>query len=371
MRGDVSWLGLFAFLFLLVIAVLWVGTMIRRGRREESAVGAPPPPPASLSILAGLSFLCGLGAILLVAATGILSLVLSMGDLLQLSARERPAVELAGRIVMYVSLLPAVAAMAFALAARGVISESRDTVRGRPLYRTGILLALLTGIVVFNAKILNPATWLLAGSELAKASAAGDFSLIDRGYLGVEPGPLESGCVSLLRVVPGSPAEKAGLKPGDIVAKLDGAPVFQLPPMGSPGAETHSSTVNYLGAYIGTLKPGSKVTLEIRRGNESLTIVAELSASYESLLELLHQQSLDDERMAVLKAAGADRRYSADELRRICSVFDLDSHRLKVIETALPRLQDPQNAYQILGALDFAASKRKVSEWIEAAQKPK
>jgi hypothetical protein len=323
----------------------------------------PEPPPAftSLSLMAGLSFFSGLGAILLATIAGILSLTLSMNDVIPTTDSTRRQIDLAARIVLYASLLPAVGAAAFGLAARGVISESRGAVRGRPLYRTGILLALLTGVLVFDAKILNPSTWTTPVVTEQRTAAR-----VEQGYLGVEPGNIDiQGGIVLVRVVPGSPADKAGLKAGDRIETVDRARPQELPPLGSPGQAWYSQGTNYLGAYIGSLKPGAQLTLGVRRGKETVTITVELAMSFDSLLELVKSQSLDAERMAILKAAGVDRRYSAGELRRLCAAFDLDDSRLRVIEPALVKLQDPQNAYQILGALDLPDSKTMASRWIE------
>lgn len=363
--GTFVSIGGISVLMAVIFVAMYVEDWLKK-RKNDRLPESAPVAPTSVSLLAGLSFFSGLGAIFLASVTGVLMLTMSMEDLFPVSENTHKQIDLAARIVLYVSLLPAVGAVAFALAARGVIAESRNAVRGRPLYRTGLLLAVITAVIVFDAKILNPATWARA-SELA-----GEASPAEQGYLGVETGPLDqSGGNPLIRIVPGSPADRAGLKVGDLVMTINGTPVHKLPPQGNPSAQGWSpgTTTAYIGGYIRSLKPGSQVTLGVRRGKETLGIVAELAASFGSLLELLQAQSLDDERLAVLRAAGGDRRYSADELRRICGAFDLDHNRLVAIESALPKLQDPQNAYQILGSLELAHSKKKVSEWIEAAKK--
>jgi hypothetical protein len=357
-----------------MMAIIVVATSMAEYKSKAKRKDGPPdPPPAftSLSLLAGLSFFSGLGAILLAAIAGILTLSETMSDVIPMTDSTRRQVELGARIILYVSLLPAVAAAAFGLAARGVISESRGAVRGRPLYRTGLLLAVITAVIVFDAKILNPATWLAAKSEVTVEPGSGGANDIDRAYLGVELGLMDdNGTVPLTRVVPGSPADRAGLKAGDIVEKLDGRQIYSINPK-SQGGYSPRMPVPYVGDYIGSLKPGTRVTVGIRRAGRPQEIVAELAPSFGSLLALVKRQSLDDERMAVLKAAGAERRYLADELRRICEAFDFDQYRLKVIETSLPQLQDPQNAYQVLGSLEFSGAKSRVSDWIEALNKPK
>jgi hypothetical protein len=353
-----------------VAAVVKMILAVVRGRKNPEP--AAPPVPTSLSFLAGLSFFSGLGALALVVVAAILFTILSMDEILQLNA-GREAIHLAAKIVLYASLLPGVVAVAFALAARGSISESGGTVRGRPLYRTGVLLAVLSGAVVFDARVVNPATWTSAGRSLVYQGLDDEDS--HHGYLGVETGPLESGaCIRLTRVVPGSPADRAGLRAGDLVAKIDGISVHQLPPLGRSGDSSYSlgSTEPYVGSYIGSLHPGTRVALEIRRERQTLTVVAELSTSFASLLSLLRSQSFDVERLDVLKAAGLDRRYSADELTKIAAAFDFDAGRLQAIEPALPLLQDPKNAYRILSSLEFSDAKSKVSAWIgEGSKAPK
>lgn len=349
-------LGLAAFVKMIVGLV--------RGRKEPEP--AAPPVPTSLSLLSGLSFFSGLAALSLVVISGILFTTRSMSDLLQLDSDHRDAFQVAAKIVLYVSLLPSVVAVAFALAARGSIAESGGTLRGRPLYRTGVLLAILSGAVVFDARVVNPATWAEAGETVMRGKAA--VGEISRAYLGVETGPLDSSAfVAVARVVPGSPADRAGLKVGDLITKVDGMMVFQLPPSGTPGVSFYSpgSTVAYLGDYVKTLNPGTRVSIQVRRGNQNVTCVAELGASFASLLALVQSQSFDAERLSVLRAAGLDRRYATDELVKICEAFDFDTGRLEAIQAALPHLQDPVNSFRLLGALEFTDAKSKVSTWIK------
>jgi serine protease Do len=96
---------------------------------------------------------------------------------------------------------------------------------------------------------------------------------IERGFLGVGLEPMNDDLANSLglarnrgelvqSIQPGSAAEKAGLKPGDIVTKVNGKDV------------TSEQTVSFL---VANLEPGAKVPIElIRDGSKRLTVTATL-----------------------------------------------------------------------------------------------
>jgi S1-C subfamily serine protease len=77
----------------------------------------------------------------------------------------------------------------------------------------------------------------------------------------VEPTGGQDGAL-VQEVAPGSPAAKAGLRPGDLVVAIDGQSVADY---------------GELGARIRAHKPGDQVTLKVVRGGSETTITATLS----------------------------------------------------------------------------------------------
>lgn len=78
---------------------------------------------------------------------------------------------------------------------------------------------------------------------------------IERGMLGIELRPKDGDIV--LEPAPGSPAEKAGVKTGDVLLSIDGHRFAR-----------HSEVVS----YVMGLKPGGKVDLVVRRDGKELSI---------------------------------------------------------------------------------------------------
>jgi S1-C subfamily serine protease len=81
-------------------------------------------------------------------------------------------------------------------------------------------------------------------------------------YMGVVCDPKYVGGVLVSNVTKNSPAEKAGLKVGDIIVKVDNRTVYRFEDM-----------VIYLERYK---SPGDTITLEVKRGSETLTITLTL-----------------------------------------------------------------------------------------------
>jgi serine protease Do len=80
-------------------------------------------------------------------------------------------------------------------------------------------------------------------------------------YLGViRPEEEGKGCI-IAKVVPGSPAEKAGIEPNDVVTRFDGQQV---------------NTFETLQRLVAKKKIGDEVMVELRRGKETKTVKVKL-----------------------------------------------------------------------------------------------
>ena len=85
---------------------------------------------------------------------------------------------------------------------------------------------------------------------------------VQHAYLGVKVGNTASGPgASVGTVVTGSPADKAGLKPGDVITAVDGKAV---------------ANADDLTAAVSTRAPGDKVTLTLRRDGTTQTVTVTL-----------------------------------------------------------------------------------------------
>jgi serine protease Do len=95
-----------------------------------------------------------------------------------------------------------------------------------------------------------------------RLAAAEDFNsrLPDVAFLGVAP--REDGDDARIgQVIPGSGADKAGIRPGDVILSFDGEKVLEYAD---------------LTALIRKRKPGDRVEIELRRGEKTLTVEAYL-----------------------------------------------------------------------------------------------
>ena len=94
-------------------------------------------------------------------------------------------------------------------------------------------------------------TW----DRLVKGDAWGHFLMGDP-YLGVQGEP-DSKAATISHVIPGSAADKAGVKPGDVIAKYNGREVDDFASLQGRVGESH---------------PGEKVTLEVLRDGKRLQL---------------------------------------------------------------------------------------------------
>ncbi len=102
---------------------------------------------------------------------------------------------------------------------------------------------------------------LLKGDSWAAAAGAVKLPTAHLGVRAYPAADFDGKGVKILEVVAGSPADKAGLKVDDIIASLNTKALGKF---------------EDLKAEIDKRKPGDEITLEIRRGTETLTIKAVL-----------------------------------------------------------------------------------------------
>gem|GEM_PF-434575 len=166
----------------------------------------------------------------------------------------------------------------------GIISATDRTLEGREVIQTdapinpgnsgGVLADRRGRVIGINDAIQtgsdgsngNVGIGFAVPIDLAARSATAivQGKPVQTGYLGVTMGEPTGGQDGALvqEVASGSPADKAGLRPGDLVVGIDGQPVADY---------------GELGARIRAHKPGDKITLEVARGGNETAITATLS----------------------------------------------------------------------------------------------
>jgi predicted metalloprotease with PDZ domain len=82
----------------------------------------------------------------------------------------------------------------------------------------------------------------------------------EQGALGIAFGRTDLDAAEIAGVVPGGPADQAGLKPGDVVVEVAGQPVQNRREMGRA---------------LPFLSPGSRVPMTVRRDDRELGVVLE------------------------------------------------------------------------------------------------
>jgi C-terminal processing protease CtpA/Prc len=125
----------------------------------------------------------------------------------------------------------------------------------RRRHARGLRLALLVGVlalVTAGAAVAVGNALTNNSSSHRQASASGP----QNAWLGIEMVSSPSGGVMVSRVAPKSPAQAAGIKPGDVITQIDTQPIV------TPAIAT---------AAIGGLEPGDHVDIQVQRGAASYT----------------------------------------------------------------------------------------------------
>jgi PDZ domain len=133
---------------------------------------------------------------------------------------------------------------------------------GRARRRRRLRVATLVALVaVLGAGAVWAVTSAIAGGGGKKhppAVASGS-----RPWLGIDGSSWPGGGVLVDRVHPGSPAQAAGIKPGDVITQIDTEPIAE------PAILT---------AAISGLQPGDRVDIELQRGRAAKTVTVTLGS---------------------------------------------------------------------------------------------
>jgi len=187
------------------------------------------------SVLAAFSFLSGLAAVTLVTVAWFLTYLTGILDMRQeFRTDELRGLMLAARILAGVTVLPAVVSLAFWLAARGAVRESQGALMGVGLYRSGIILSVLSVMFALAGRmsVTSRIDSALAESRQTPVQIMRSTPppAAVSAWLGVQLAPVDEdaaralkivGGARITKIVPESPASKVGLKEGMIIVEID------------------------------------------------------------------------------------------------------------------------------------------------------
>jgi S1-C subfamily serine protease len=114
-------------------------------------------------------------------------------------------------------------------------------------------MGLLAALIVIAGAIV------VAGADSQPSASTGQAP----GWLGADLRNGPTGEVVVSRVVPGSPADEVGLKPGDVIVRID---------------HTLVALASDVTTALSRVSPGQVVSVSVRRGPASFTMHAALIA---------------------------------------------------------------------------------------------
>ena len=136
-------------------------------------------------------------------------------------------------------------------------SDTADEIDGRGMAKVA---EVAHEAVAYLAGRTEPLTATIAGAAAAAPAAAGEARRVS---LGTMPDFAFAGPgVRVAQVMPGSPAEAAGIRPGDVLVALDGVPIADL--------RSYS-------AALKAHQPGDTVELKLQRDGEEVVLTATLA----------------------------------------------------------------------------------------------
>ena len=95
--------------------------------------------------------------------------------------------------------------------------------------------------------LLAGAVYAVAASLSGSSSTTSAATIGSHAWLGIDVANTQQGGVMVVDVFPGSPAQAAGMEPGDVITRLNGKPVF------SPSDVTSA---------IASMRPGQRIQLQ-------------------------------------------------------------------------------------------------------------